>query len=985
MFSFRTVRVPVAITTAVLLSVPFAPVPALAVVDMVAVSATGSAGGVGQVRMRAEGVDAITGIAPSRQRSVWLRQVSAVANVKEVDVASDAVQDAFEAREEARHELNDAAVVEAEKRFTAAKETLRKALAGVKDTPVSVAAGRAKAKQVKTKKGVFTAAKLPSGSRWVAQTSRGGAAVTGAVRVFGAASEPIALRGTLDRDTPGSVHLSWVQPRGLWNDGTRIEYRVFAAPLGGTGKVRDWTIEHPRSNGVDASVDLSGLNEHEAGYVVGVQALSPNSDSRIATRHIASLESLRDAGVYELGPLPGSGNALGDGPTLNDDTTNGGGTGGGGSGGGSGGGGGGGGSPEPEQFTPTAPVNVAVTGVTYDTASLTWAVPANVGLTGITGYTINVSDDNGATWDPATTIPATLTAATFTATVTGLQNGDSYLLKVAASNTVGRGTWSPAVRVATPAIPAPSAVPGFTGVASTTVGHTVELDWQAATTDPAFPVTEYRVSYRPAGTTDWDRAATVSGTALAADITVASIRAWEFRIAAYNGSVSPWVNTVVTPIPDAPSVIPGMTVTAPTGTTFTLKLDWNTPTDDGGEPITGYDIEQSIAGGTWTTVPGTHPASVTETTLTGLTAEPYRFRIRAVNGGPLTAPWLLTTAVTPTPNEPDNPTNVTGTPGTAAYTVNVTWTAPTDMGGPGTTITKYTVQSTTDNGDTWTPAGTTASTSLTVTTGGLSPVRFRVNATNNGNLTGDWSPMSAAVNPTPPFNNATGGTVTTFVSTGQNGTITGHTYRVHTFATTGEATLTWLTALKPYDYLVVGGGGAGAGGCGNNAQGCTGGSGGAGGAILSVGSGTIPTVGTVSITIGAGATGTHCGGGGCQAGNGGNTVFGSITAYGGGGGGAAANGRDGGSGGGGGSVTGNWGGPWGGGAGVAGQGTPGSTGGGQGSGGSGGGMYLSTDITGTTVTYAPGAYGSGGYGYGYSGAGGSGGGGVVIIRYEIAG
>ena len=214
---------------------------------------------------------------------------------------------------------------------------------------------------------------------------------------------------------------------------------------------------------------------------------------------------------------------------------------------------------------------------------------------------------------------------------------------------------------------------------------------------------------------------------------------------------------------------------------------------------------------------------------------------------------------------------------------------------------------------------------------------------------------------------ATGGTITTSGS-----------YTIHTFTSNGTFT---PSTSGNIDFLVIGGGGGGAGGGG--------GGGGAGGYQYSTN--VAVTAQGYTVTVGAGGdngTGAQFG----HAGNGGNSVFDSITANGGGGGGNnESDGQAGASGGGGGSAGG---GNHPGGAGTAGQGnngghddavSPYGTGGGGGASAVGadasggvagaGGNGTANSITGVSVTYAGGG-GGGTYFSGTGGAGGSGGGGA---------
>lgn len=219
---------------------------------------------------------------------------------------------------------------------------------------------------------------------------------------------------------------------------------------------------------------------------------------------------------------------------------------------------------------------------------------------------------------------------------------------------------------------------------------------------------------------------------------------------------------------------------------------------------------------------------------------------------------------------------------------------------------------------------------------------------------------------------------------GTGGTITHSAGKtIHTFTATGSDTFVPPAGLTTVEVLVVAGGGGGA---------VLGGGGGGGGVVYHA-SKTIS--GSQSITVGVG--GTSAGNTpGTRAGNGGNSVFGDITAVGGGGGASqnyAGNGADGGSGGGtmpgtaGVSTQGNSGGGTGyghaGGLGIPSAATSGGGGGGAGAVGSAGlfgpsrggagGAGMAFSISGASVTYAGG--GGGGAQSGTGGAAGAGGGG----------
>lgn len=114
--------------------------------------------------------------------------------------------------------------------------------------------------------------------------------------------------------------------------------------------------------------------------------------------------------------------------------------------------------------------------------------------------------------------------------------------------------------------------------------------------------------------------------------------------------------------------------------------------------------------------------------------------------------------------------------------------------------------------------------------------------------------VSYEIEPPPPpiYNDATGGTITEFVSTGQAGTVTGKKYRVHSFGP-GPASFVVTASVAPFTYLLTGGGGGGAEGGAQPQPGMPG-----GGADVSKGEVTL-AVGTYDGTIGAGAPSTQSG------------------------------------------------------------------------------------------------------------------------------
>jgi hypothetical protein len=107
-------------------------------------------------------------------------------------------------------------------------------------------------------------------------------------------------------------------------------------------------------------------------------------------------------------------------------------------------------------FLPPAPMGLSVTAGNTQ-ATLSWNAPTVSTQTPITDYTVQYSSNSGSTW---TTFTRSVSTST-TETVTGLTNGQGYVLRVAAINGIGTGAYSTASSVVTPTAFSPSSIGGL--------------------------------------------------------------------------------------------------------------------------------------------------------------------------------------------------------------------------------------------------------------------------------------------------------------------------------------------------------------------------------------------------------------------------------------------------------------------------------------------------------------------------------------------
>ena len=143
-------------------------------------------------------------------------------------------------------------------------------------------------------------------------------------------------------------------------------------------------------------------------------------------------------------------------------------------------------------------------------------------------------------------------------------------------------------------------------------------------------------------------------------------------------------------LPLAPSAtVPGVPtgLTAAATSTTTATITWTAPADDGGSPITGYVVEESIDGSAYTER-DRPSATPTEVEFAGLTpGATYQYRIAAINAegtsafsspsDPLTMPTTDVTA----PGQVSGFTKGRFTKLGTQYRVTVRWQPPADDGG----------------------------------------------------------------------------------------------------------------------------------------------------------------------------------------------------------------------------------------------------------------------------------------------------------------
>ena len=278
---------------------------------------------------------------------------------------------------------------------------------------------------------------------------------------------------------------------------------------------------------------------------------------------------------------------------------------------------------------PGRPAAPSVSGTAGSTTSLTvsWAAPDNTGPD-INNYDLQYRQGTSGSF---TNGPQNVTG--ITTTIPNLSANTSYQVQVRATNAEGDSPWSPSGTGSTGSLPVTP--PGqVMGVNITSGDRTLQVNWAQVS-----GATGYKVQWKSGGQSynSSSRQATISsGSTTSRTIsslnngTEYTVRVTATKTGASDGTPSDDVNGTPTAAITAPGAPRGLNATAVGNTR--INLSWNAPDSDGGSPITGYKIEVSSNGNSWTTrVANTGSANRTYS-HTGLsTGDTRHYRVSAIN------------------------------------------------------------------------------------------------------------------------------------------------------------------------------------------------------------------------------------------------------------------------------------------------------------------------------------------------------------------
>lgn len=321
----------------------------------------------------------------------------------------------------------------------------------------------------------------------------------------------------------------------------------------------------------------------------------------------------------------------------------------------------------------SAPQNVAATLTGERSVQATWVAPATNGGAAVSGYTVSISDSNGAVVK-SVDVASTVLKADFA----DLAKNASYTVTVTANNSVGAST------AATAAVAVPATVPSVaTGVKAELVDEQqIAVEWKAPSDNGGNPINGYTVYFYANGSTDYDFRKNVSADTLNTVLTeadgVLADTTYTVRVVATSDTgaskTSSASNAVVVPkTPTAPTEATNVKTVADA---TSVVVTYGEPTSNGGAAITGYFVSIFAADGSFIAGKNTtDPETVTFNNLTRGTD--YSVLVEVANKkGNSSANKDFTTLL----EAPSAPVNVNAK--LNGYdAINSTWTVPADNGG----------------------------------------------------------------------------------------------------------------------------------------------------------------------------------------------------------------------------------------------------------------------------------------------------------------
>jgi subtilase family serine protease len=239
---------------------------------------------------------------------------------------------------------------------------------------------------------------------------------------------------------------------------------------------------------------------------------------------------------------------------------------------------------------------------------------------------------------------------------------------------------SPSSIAAFSTVTTPPTAPGAPTLNSATAGNgSVALNWSAPSSNGGSPITGYDIyDGTNASTVLSNTPAFVTGTGATLN-NLTNGTPYYFEVEAVNAVNNSAASNELTATPVANSAPGAPTLNTATAGNGSVALGWSAPSSNGGSPITGYDVYDSLSASSVLT---STPTMVTRTsaTVSGLTnGTSYYFEVEAVNAVNNSLPSNELSATPVASAVPGAPTLTSAQPGRRQITLS--YTAPSNNGG----------------------------------------------------------------------------------------------------------------------------------------------------------------------------------------------------------------------------------------------------------------------------------------------------------------
>jgi titin len=373
----------------------------------------------------------------------------------------------------------------------------------------------------------------------------------------------------------------------------------------------------------------------------------------------------------------------------------------------------------PESAVPDPPSNFTRSSVSSFGFSLSWLLPADDGGSALTNFTVEVSRNDGLSWQSVKNGVSTSNSLA----VTGAAPGTTYLIRIAAVNAVGHSEY---LTGSVTTLVVPASVPKNL-VYTNLTESSVSLGWGLPESNGGSAITDYRVEVSSNGANSWTVIPHTASNSLGFNVSnLLPGRTYQFRVSAVTAAGIGAASNVITVTtlgavgPNAPATLLVSGVK-----TNTASISWSGVVAT--QKVSNYLVDVSTDGSTWISV-SKRVSTSTSLALSGLRlGTTYQVRVAAVNSvgtgsyvyGSFTT--LATVSTAPTALVSSNVSS-------SGFTLN--WNAPTSNGGAA--ITDYLVE-VNGGGFSWAPINHDVTGDTSITVSGLNPgmkYTVRVKAVN---------------------------------------------------------------------------------------------------------------------------------------------------------------------------------------------------------------------------------------------------------------